>query len=79
MATCQKNPKIWWGQSLAALTYILQYAERQTPFNPDEMDIERKLFALAIWIWVGTPHLMQPEAPSPLKWQQQPLSLGTVR
>ena len=42
------NPKIWWGQSLTALTYILQYAERQMPFNPDEMDIERKLFALAI-------------------------------
>ena len=43
-----QHPKIWRGQSLAALTYILQYAERQMHFNPDEMDIERKLFALAI-------------------------------
>ena len=39
------TPKIWRGQSL---TYILQYAEHQMPFYPDEMDIERKLFALAI-------------------------------
>ena len=38
------NPKIWRGQSLTALTN----AERQTPLNPDEMDIEQKLFALAI-------------------------------
>ena len=33
--------------------YILQHVERQTPFNPDEMDIERKLLA---WICVGTLH-----------------------
>ena len=61
MATCQ-NPKIGWGQRLTALI-ILLYAERQMPFNPDEMDIERKLFALAIGIWVGTLHQIQPEAP----------------
>ena len=42
------NHKIWQGQSLTALTYILQHVERQMPFNPDEMDIERNLFALAI-------------------------------
>ena len=40
------DPKISWGQSLTAL--ILLHAECQMPFNPDEMDIERKLFALAI-------------------------------
>ena len=43
MATCQQS-QIWQGQSLTALTYILQYAKRQTPL----MDIEQKLFALAI-------------------------------
>ena len=36
------------GQGLVALTYILLYMEHQTPFNPDAMDIERKVFALAI-------------------------------
>ena len=41
------NPKIKGGQSLTALI-ILLYAECQMPLNPDEMDIERKLFALAI-------------------------------
>ena len=30
------------------LNYILLNADCQTPFNPHEMDIERKLFALAI-------------------------------
>ena len=50
------NPKIWRGQSSTALTYTLQYAECQTPFNPDEMDIEQKLFALAISFWVRTLH-----------------------
>ena len=59
MATCQQS------QNLAGskLNHILLYAERQTPFNPDEMDIEQKLFALPIWIWVGTVHQIQPEAP----------------
>ena len=61
MATCQ-NPKKGWGQRLTALI-ILLYAEDQTPFNPDKMDIERMLFALAIGIWVGTLHQIQPEAP----------------
>ena len=27
------------------------------------MDIERKVFALTIWIWVGTLYQIQPEAP----------------
>ena len=32
------------------------------PFNPDAMDIEWKLFALAIWM-VGTLYEIQPQAP----------------
>lgn len=42
------NPKKQRGQNLVALTYILLYAARQGHLNPDEMDIEQKLFALAI-------------------------------
>ena len=34
------------------------------PFNPDATDIEWKVFALAIWIWVGTLYQIQPEAPT---------------
>ena len=49
------------GSKFNCLNYILLYAERQMPFNLNEMDIERKLFALAIWIWVGTLHQIQPE------------------
>ena len=41
------NLKIGWGQT-NYLNYILLFAERETPFNPVEMVIERKLFALAI-------------------------------
>ena len=61
MATCQQSQNLA-GSKFNCLNYILLYAEHQTPFNPDEMDIERKLFALAIWIWVGTLHQIQPEA-----------------
>ena len=62
MATCQQS------QNLAELkfnyfNYTLLCAECQTAFNPHEMDIEGKLFALAIWIWVGTLHQKHPEAP----------------
>ena len=40
------------GQSLTALIIFcsMAYAERQMPLNPDEMDVERKLFAIATWI-----------------------------
>ena len=62
MATCNYL-KIWRGQKFNCLNHILLYAERQTPFNPDEMaiNIKWKLFALATWIWVGTLHQIQPE------------------
>ena len=55
-------------------------------FQSDAIDIERKLFALAIWIWVGYRHFYATNTPvsvyfdyqsSLLQWQQQqPLSLG---
>ena len=47
MATCQQT-KNQVGSKFNCLNYILLCAERQTPFNPDEMDIDQKLFALAI-------------------------------
>ena len=34
------NPKIGGGQSFIAFTYILLYAERQTSFYPDVMDVD---------------------------------------
>ena len=36
------------GSKFNYLNYILLYAERQTPLNSDEMDVERKLFGLVI-------------------------------
>ena len=47
MAACQQSQNLAWSK-FNCLNYILLYAERQTPFNPDEMDIEQKLTALAI-------------------------------
>ena len=55
MATCQQSQNLA-GSKFNCLNYILLYAERQTHFKPHEMDIERKLFGLAIRIWVGTLH-----------------------
>ena len=65
MATCQQ-PQNLAGSKFNFLNYTLLYAESQKPFNPHEMDTERKLFALAIWIWVGTLHQIQPE---PSRWK----------
>ena len=47
METCQQSQNQV-GSKFNCLNYILLYVERQTPFNPDEMEIEQKLFALAI-------------------------------
>ena len=48
MVTCQQSQKPE-GSEFNCLNCILLYAEHQTPFNPNAgMDIERKLFALAI-------------------------------
>ena len=47
MATCQLSQNLA-GSKFNCLNHILLNAERQTPFNPDEMAIKRKLFALAI-------------------------------
>ena len=61
MATWQQSQNLL-GTMFNCPNYILLYVERQTSFSPYEMDIEWKLFALAIWIWVGTLHQLQPEA-----------------
>ena len=47
MATFQ-NLQDQWESKCNCLNYILLYAECQKPFNPNETDIEQKLFALAI-------------------------------
>ena len=44
----QTIPKSGGGSKFNCLNYILLCAKRQTLLNPDEMDIERKPFALAI-------------------------------
>ena len=60
MATGQQSQNLV-GSKFNCLNYILLYAERQIPFNPDELDIEQKLFDFRIW--VGTLHQIQPETP----------------
>ena len=40
MATCQQSQN-WVGSKFNYLNYILLFTERETPFNPVEMDIER--------------------------------------
>ena len=51
------------GSNFICPNYILLHVECQMSSNSDAMDIEWKLFALANWIWVGTLHQIQSEAP----------------
>ena len=47
MATCQQSQYLV-GSKFNCLNLHFAYVECQTPFNPNEMDIEPKFFALAI-------------------------------
>ena len=55
MATHYQSQNLW-GLKFNCLDYILLNAERQTSFNPNAMDIERKLFTSAINIAICLPH-----------------------
>ena len=55
MATHYQSQNLW-ELKFNCLDYILLNAERQTSFNSNAMDIERKLFTSAINIAICLPH-----------------------